>query len=238
MTAYRKGTSADGEMTVIRQSVARAGAAILSDPDPEQAFRDATDLVDLMQRLGAEAGGFRAQLAADRLDANMLTLDQLAVILGVSKSRAAQLVAAGRKRGTTLTDPGTETEPPAVAAAIIVNGRQVLIEHRIDGRPPWTFPAAEIMPGESPAAAILRRVPDETGLPVAVDHVIGRRIHPSTGRVMIYLQARTMAPDAELVLGAREDLDAVQWADAEETRDLMPDMFPPVRAYLDGLFQA
>jgi 8-oxo-dGTP diphosphatase len=233
MGGYVKGTSAVKEIAGIRAAFARAVAAIQASPDAEQAFRDAGALGDLARRLSGETADFRAYLAAALLDANALSLSQLARILGVSKARAAQLVRAGHKKGNPVTDPGTDPEPPAVAAAIITSPLGVLIERRVDKIPPWTFPAAELHPGESPAAALARRVPEETGQHITTDHVIGRRIHPKTGRVMIYLLAT--ADSTEVAVGDPEDLAEVKWASIAETRELMPDMYPPVRDYLDGL---
>lgn len=233
MSGYIKGTSAAKEIAGIRAAFTRAVAAIKASPDAEQAFRDASALGDLARLLSGETADFRAYLAASLLDSNQLSLSELAQILGVSKARAAQLVRAGRQKGNPVTDPGTDPEPAAVAAAIITSDLGVLIERRQDRIPPWTFPAAELHPGESPAAALIRRVPEETGQSITVDHIIGRRIHPKTGRVMIYLVATAHGTD--VAIGDPEDLAEVKWASVEETRELMPDMFPPVREYLDRL---
>lgn len=233
MTGYIKGTSAAGEMAAIRAALSRAVTAIKAGPDHERAFREATELGALGREITTSVTEFRAYLAASLLDANELSLAQLAQILDVSKARAAQLVRAGHTKGNTMTDPGTDPEPAAVVAAIITSGLGILIERRHDRIPPWTFPAGEMLAGESPAATITRRVPEETGLAVTPDHVIGRRIHPKTGRVMIYMQAA--ADGTDVIIGDPEDLAEVKWASIEETRELMPDMFPPVRAYLDSL---
>src|SRR5215212_5052449 len=79
-------------------------------------------------------------------------------------------------------------EPPPVAAAIVTSPRGVLDGERNDGKPPYTFIAGEVEPGESAADAAVREVKEETGLLVAAaDYEIGRRVHPKTGRTMIYL---------------------------------------------------
>ncbi len=234
MRGYLKGTTATGEMRGIQAAFARAVAAIQASPDAEQAFRDASALGDLAKQLESETADFRAYLAARLLDANTLSITQLAQLLGMSRSRAAQLVTAGRSKENPVTDPGTEPEPAAVAAAIITSDLGILIERRNDRIPPWTFPATEIRPDESPAAAVTRRVPEETGLTVTVDHVIGRRIHPKTGRVMIYLQASADGTDARV--GDPEDLAEVRWASLAEADQLMPDMFPTVRQHLGRIF--
>ena len=39
-------------------------------------------------------------------------------------------------------------------------------------------------------------------------------------------------------MGDPDDLDEVRWASIDETRELMPDMYGPVRQYLDELQRA
>jgi 8-oxo-dGTP diphosphatase len=233
MGGYVKGTSAAAEIRAIGAAFHRAAVAIEASSDPAAAFKDASDLGELAKQLAAGAADFRAYLAARLSDESQLSLAQLGALLGISKARAAQLVRAGQERGNTVTDPGTDPEPAPVAAAIITSDLGVLIERRHDRIPPWTFPAGEMLPGESPVDAVRRRVPEETGITVTPSHVIGRRIHPKTGRVMIYVAA---APDStEVSNGDPADAAEVRWALLEDARALMPDMFPPVRDYLAGV---
>ena len=135
-----------------------------------------------------------------------------------------------------MTDPGTEPEPATLAMAIIVAMPGILMARRHDRIPPWTFPGTEIRPGESPAQAAVRGVLKETGLTATVDRVIGRRIHPKTGRVMIYMEATVDATDARLE--DPEDLAEVRWVDLAEADQLMPDMFPIVRQHLGRVLGA
>jgi 8-oxo-dGTP diphosphatase len=124
---------------------------------------------------------------------------------------------------------------PPVILAIVTSGRGVLICHRIDERPPWTFPGGDIGPGESPADAAKRRVLAETGISVKPMAVLGGRVHPRTARHMIYLACQPEDDQAEPVLGDMEDLDAVEWAGLDTVRDRMKDMFEPVRAHLEAV---
>jgi 8-oxo-dGTP diphosphatase len=230
MRGYEKGTNVAAEIIAIRAAFARAVSAIQASPDAERSFADASALGDLAKQLESETADFRAFLAARLADTHALSMAQLAKLLGMSRSRAAQLVAAGRSKENPVTDPGTEPEPASVALAIITSESGVLIARRHDRIPPWTFPATEIRADESPAAAAARAVRKETGLTAAVDHVIGRRIHPKTGRVMIYLEASTNGTDAQV--GDTADLAEVRWVDLAEADQLMPDMFPVVRQHL------
>lgn len=87
-----------------------------------------------------------------------------------------------------MTDSATTPEPRPVVAAIVTSERGVLAGRRNDGKPPRTFIAGEIEPGEAEADAAVREVKEETGLLVtANEREIGRRIHPKSGRTMIYL---------------------------------------------------
>jgi 8-oxo-dGTP diphosphatase len=229
MRGYMKGTSVADEVAIIREAYARAAAAIRASPDAGQAFRDASAMGDLVKQLESENADFRAFLAARAADTNALSVTELGKLLGVSRSRAAQLVAAGRSKENPVTDPGTEPEPASVAAAIITSEKGILVARRHDRIPPWTFPATEIGPDESPAAAAARAVRKETGLTASTDHVIGRRIHPKTGRLMIYLAASVDGTDAQV---GDADLAEVRWIDLAEADQLMPDMFPAARQHL------
>jgi 8-oxo-dGTP diphosphatase len=235
MRGYVKGTDVAAEIAAMREAFARAGAAILASPDVEQAFRDASTLGDLAKQLESETADLRGFLAAWLADTKGMSAGQIGKLFGISRSRAAQLVTLGRSKESPVTDPGTEPEPASVAAAIITSEHGVLVARRHDRIPPWTFPATEIEAGESPATAAARAVLKEAGLTATVDHVIGRRIHPKTGRVMIYMDA---AVNGTEVSGDDPDLAEVRWIDLAEADQLMPDMFPTVRQHLGRTFGA
>ncbi len=236
MAVYIKGTSARGEMEQIRASVARAGAAMLAWPDVLQAFEDASALGDLGREISAQASQFRAYLAARLVDDRGVEPAQLARILGLTPARVSQLVKDGRKqRRDPMTDPGTLEEQPTVALAIITSAKGVLIAHRKDGIPPWTFPGGDVQPGETAAAALTRKVPAETGIQIKPVLLFGRRIHPRTSRTMVYLAAEAQDGDTEPQVLDTEDLDAVEWADLDTARERMPDMYPPVREHLEAV---
>lgn len=123
-------------------------------------------------------------------------------------------------------------EKPPVVAAIVTSERGVLLGQRHDGTPPWTFIAGEIEPGESPADAASREVKEETGLRViAAEREIGRRVHPKTGRTMIYL-ACAVSGQNEPIVGDPDELAAVQWVSLKEAEQLLPGLFEPVHRYL------
>jgi NUDIX domain len=135
------------------------------------------------------AGKLRGR-AAVALRRENLSLAQLGERLGVSKARAADIVRDTTRTSRTLP---VQTEPPVVAV-IVTAPEGVLAIRRTDGNPPWTFPGGEIEPGETPAVAGRREVKEETGLDIVTGRVLGKRIHPQTGRQVIYLAARPAQP--------------------------------------------
>lgn len=123
-------------------------------------------------------------------------------------------------------------EHQPVVAAVVTSKHGVLLGKRNDGRPLWTFIAGEIEPGESPADAATREVKEETGLQVRTDaQEIGRRVHPRTGRTMIYLACRPVKK-TDVFVGDPEELSEVRWINLEEAEELLPDMFQPVHEHL------
>jgi 8-oxo-dGTP pyrophosphatase MutT (NUDIX family) len=99
----------------------------------------------------------------------------------------------------------TNPRPRPVVAAIVTSKHGVLVGRRNDGKPPWTFIAGEIEHGESPADASIREVKEEAGLLVAAGPEIGRRVHPATGRTMIYVAARPIH-GTNIFVGDRDEL--------------------------------
>jgi 8-oxo-dGTP diphosphatase len=233
MPGFTKGTTPAGERAHMREAFARCCAAIQAWPNATEAWQELRETTDLINNLRSEIADFRAYLAAYLLDYHHVTIAELAAFMGVSRARASTLITRARTKGNPVTEPLTLPEQPHVALAVITSDRGVLIAKRRDGIPPWSFLGGEVEPGETAGSAIERRVQAEAGLTVQSVHFIGRRIHPKTSRVMVYGHAEV--EEGEPVLGDPEDLAEVRWASIDETRDLMPDMYGPVRQYLDEL---
>jgi 8-oxo-dGTP pyrophosphatase MutT (NUDIX family) len=131
-----------------------------------------------------------------------------------------------------MTAEARRPEPLPVVAGIVTSALGVLVGQRNDGKPPWTFIAGEIEPGESPADAVVREVAEETGLRVmAAEREIGRRVHPKTGRTMIYL-ACSPTGRTDVIVGDPEELAQVRWVSLTEAVELLPGLFEPVHQYL------
>lgn len=134
-----------------------------------------------------------------------------------------------------MPEPATTPEPQPVVAAIVTSHLGVLAGRRNDGKPPWTFIAGEIEPGESMVDAAIREVKEETGLLVRAGHQeIGRRVHPKTGRTMIYL-ACSPTHGTHVFVGDEDELAEVRWLSLAEVDTLMPGVFEPVREHLGRL---
>lgn len=120
-----------------------------------------------------------------------------------------------------------------VVAAIVTNGKRVLITARKDGKPPWGFVTGEVEPGEHPEDAAIREVKEETGLEVRLvaGPAIGERDHPATARHIIYLAAKPVR-GTRVAVGDEAELAEVRWVSLAEAEELLPGMFEPVRDYL------
>jgi 8-oxo-dGTP pyrophosphatase MutT (NUDIX family)/transcriptional regulator with XRE-family HTH domain len=136
--------------------------------------------------------------------------------------------------GKPMPSPATAPEPQPVAAAIVTSRLGVLAGRRNDGKPPWTFIAGEVEPGEAAPFAAVREVKEETGLEARAVSEIGRRVHPKTGRTMIYIAAEPARPDdLEVFVGDTDELAEVRWLSLAEADELLPGMFEPVHQHLE-----
>jgi 8-oxo-dGTP diphosphatase len=146
------------------------------------------------------------------------------------KNKLVQSVVSPRERSITL-EEALEQEP--VAAAIVTSPLGVLIGRRHDGKPKWTFIAGEVEPGESPADTVVREVKEETTMQVEAGDVIGQRVHPKTGRTMIYLAA-TPTHGTDYIVGDEQELAEVCWVSLATLEELMGagNIYGPVHEYL------
>lgn len=219
----------------IREQLTDAISAALDDLEhvaiAEERYQGASWLVDQLAGGITAAGKLRGRAAVALRDEENLSLAQLGERLGLSKARAADIV-----RDTTRTSGMRPAAPePAVVAVIVTASEGVLAIRRSDGTPPWTFPGGEIEPGETPAAAGRREVKEETGLDVVAGRILGKRVHPQTGRQVIFLAARPARhADARAVfVGDERAINEVRWLSRSQVDKLMPGVYDAVRAYLD-----
>lgn len=124
---------------------------------------------------------------------------------------------------------------PAIASAIVTRGAEVLLVRRRvkEGSLSWQFPGGEVEQGEGPGQAAVREVQEETGLAVAEIKVLGERVHPNTGRLMVYVACRVVDGTATVV--DDDELDSLAWSDHESLATYVPyGFYEPVQEYLDA----
>jgi 8-oxo-dGTP diphosphatase len=138
-----------------------------------------------------------------------------------------------------LEDSMTQHPPEqeaAIAAAVIVDeGRVLLVRRRQkEGSLLWAFPSGRVEPSEAPAEAAAREVNEEVGLEVKPVKILGERVHPTTGRTMIYVACDIVAGQASVV--AEDELAELAWASHSELATYVPNgFFPAVQEHLDSL---
>jgi 8-oxo-dGTP diphosphatase len=123
---------------------------------------------------------------------------------------------------------------PAVVVAIIVRNGAVLLVHRraIEGQLSWQFPGGEQELGEMPTDTAVREVEEELGLTVAPTLTIGERVHPVTGRRVVYV-ACEVVDGVERIVDV-DELDDMRWCDVGDVeRSLSAGVFQPVLQYLN-----
>ncbi len=136
-------------------------------------------------------------------------------------------------------DPGTTTTatPAAtVVAAIVVDAGRVLLARRrhSEGSLSWHFPGGKAEPGESAEQAAAREVHEEVGLDVVPVRHLGERIHPATGRRMVYVACRAQSGTAHVA--SPDEITEIAWVDLVDLPSYIPSgIHHPVQEYLDSL---
>ena len=122
---------------------------------------------------------------------------------------------------------------PAIAAAIIVEGGRVLLVRRrvSEGQLSWQFPAGEVEPDETGEQAAVRETMEEVGLTVTAAKMLGERVHPNTGRTMLYVACDVVSGTA--TVADEDELDAVEWCDRAKLVEHIPyPLFEPVQEHI------
>jgi 8-oxo-dGTP diphosphatase len=132
-----------------------------------------------------------------------------------------------------MTEQST-VDRPAIAAAIIISDGQVLMVRRREkeGQLSWQFPAGEVEPGETGEEAAVRETYEEVGLKVSAAELLGERIHPATGRRMVYIACNVL--DGTPYVADEEELAEVEWCDRAKLSSYVPyPFFGPVQDYFN-----
>jgi 8-oxo-dGTP diphosphatase len=133
-----------------------------------------------------------------------------------------------------MTEQSTAERPAIAAAVIVADGRVLMVRRKEkEGQLSWQFPAGEVEPGETGKDAAVRETHEEVGLKVGAESLLGERIHPATGRRMIYV-ACTVLGGAPYVAD-EDELAEVEWCDRAKLTSYVPyPFFGPVQDYFDA----
>ncbi|MEU5262427.1 NUDIX hydrolase [Amycolatopsis sp. NPDC021455] len=133
-----------------------------------------------------------------------------------------------------MTESAESDKKKSIASAITVHeGRVLLVRRRVkEGSLSWQFPGGEIEEGESANEAAVRETREETGLEVKDVSVLGERVHPNTGRTMIYVACQVIGGTATVV--DDDELAEFAWSDRRKLTEYVPyPFYGPVQVYLD-----
>lgn len=126
------------------------------------------------------------------------------------------------------------TTQPLVSMAIIAHEGAVLMIRRRqkEGELLWAFPGGAVEDGETAEDAAVREVGEEVGLTVAAEKVLGQRVHPKTGREMVYTACTVI--EGEPAVLDDEEIAEVAWVKHDQIPTHVPyGLFEPVQEYLD-----
>jgi 8-oxo-dGTP diphosphatase len=126
------------------------------------------------------------------------------------------------------------SEDPTVAMAVIVDEGSLLLIRRsvAEGALVWALPGGAVEPGETAEQAAVRETLEETGLIVKAARMLGERIRPDTGRLIVYVACTALEGTAHPA--SPREVSAVAWAGRQEIPRYVPHgLFGPVQAHLD-----
>lgn len=204
---------------------------------------------DVRRSLGSRVhpitGAFCDYYLCDYLSGDAVNLDPVenAAVTWLDCDRASSVIPNGQlfppveemlRAAATDDDPAPAGRPP-IAAAIVIDGDEVLLVRRrvAEGSLSWQFPAGAAEPGELPTDAAVRETREEVGLAVEPSAVLGRRMHPVSGREMIYVACQPRNGTATIV--DTDELDDLMWCPRDQVEEhLSAGIYPPVLSYLRG----
>lgn len=132
-----------------------------------------------------------------------------------------------------MTQPAAD-ERPVIAAAVIVHDDRILLVQRkvAEGSLSWQFAAGEVEAGETAEDAAVRETAEEAGLTVVAKSRLGERVHPATGRTMVYVACEVI--DGEAHAADVEEIAAVAWIGLGEIPAYVPyGFYEPVQRHLE-----
>ena len=123
---------------------------------------------------------------------------------------------------------------PIAAAIIVKDGQVLMVRRRVkEGELSWQFPAGEVEAGETGEEAAVRETREEVGLIVAAVKPLGERVHPATGRTMLYVACKLV--DGTPYVADEDELADVEWCNRAKLAEYVPyPFFGPVEEYFDS----
>ena len=133
-----------------------------------------------------------------------------------------------------MSQPNSDQRPPIAAAIVVKDGRVLMVRRRVnEGELSWQFPAGAVEAGESADDAAVRETLEETGLTVRAAGGLGERVHPNTGRTMLYVACDVV--DGTAYVADEEEIADVAWCDRATLTAYIPHPFySPVQEHLDA----
>ena len=133
-----------------------------------------------------------------------------------------------------MSQPVTTEKAPIAAAIIVHDRRMLMVRRRVnEGELSWQFPAGEVEPGRSGEDAAVRESREETGITVRAAEKLGKRVHPATGRRMVYVACDLV--DGTAHVADDDELVEVAWCDRTRLASYVPyPLFAPVQEFLDA----
>jgi 8-oxo-dGTP diphosphatase len=130
--------------------------------------------------------------------------------------------------------PNSE-RPPIASAVITHEGKVLLVRRRVkEGSLSWQFPGGEVEPDETAGQAAVREVREETDLIVRDSTILGERVHPNTGRTMVYVACDVVSGNAQVI--DDDELDNLAWIDKGNLSEYVPyGFYQPVQEYLNDM---
>lgn len=127
----------------------------------------------------------------------------------------------------------SDEQAPIAAAVIVSDGQVLMVRRRVkEGQLSWQFPAGEVESGESGEEAAVRETREEVGLTVSAIKRLGERVHPATGRTMVYVACEVV--EGKAYVADDEELAELAWCDRATLTEYVPyPFYAPVQEYFD-----
>ncbi|MFJ8955158.1 NUDIX hydrolase [Streptomyces sp. NPDC102381] len=122
-----------------------------------------------------------------------------------------------------------------IAGAVIVHDGQVLLVRRTvpEGELVWQFPAGKVDPGELTQQTATREALEEAGFIVEPLFTIGERVHPMTGRHVVYVACLWLSGEPRPA--SPQEVSTAEWVPLTELMTRIPGgVHGPVWEYLSN----